>query len=247
MGISMSNISISEPSNDDKEKLFQEVYDQINKRGLPVKFPPSLLSFCTTDDIRQEFMVGVVKRLKKVKTFKEGTGTSPCLGYLLDGGVKSVQDYIRKICNRYFLPHCSCKIWAVKKYDKCPKCHGPIEYTTVFGEEVLSGTARQSGTDKIVESKLEVEKFREFLGKQKAKKAVDLFNILCGKDTGPCITCGGTCSGSISDFEFRRGKWRSGCININKKVGAYWGVSSARIGIIFAQLTSLANKFIGQK
>lgn len=234
-------ISVSEAN---KDKLFQEVYDQVTKRGLPIKFPPSLLSFCTIDDVRQEFWVGVVRRLKKVKPFKTGTGTSPQAGYLLDGGVHAVQDYVRKICNRNLLPHCSCKIWAVKKYDKCPKCGDPIEYTTIFGEDILPGVTRQPAPDKVVESKLEVEKFRVFLEQQKAKKVIDLFNILCGKDTGPCIACGGSCIGSMSDFELRRGKWRSGCSNLNKQVAAYWKVSPARVGIIFSQLTILANKFI---
>ena len=83
-----------------KEKLFQEVYDHIEKRGLPVKFPPSLLSFTTMEDVKQEFFVGVTKRLHKVKIFKEGTGTSPCSGYLIDGGVHAVQDYVRRVGNR---------------------------------------------------------------------------------------------------------------------------------------------------
>jgi hypothetical protein len=196
------------------------------------------------EDVRQEFFVGVTKRLKKVKNFKEGTGTSPEMGYLVDGGVHAVQDYVRRICNRNLLPHCACKIWAVKKYDKCPKCGSEISYSTVYGEDIISESMTQRGPDKIVEGKLEIEKFRVYLEKQKAKKVLDLFNILCGHDSGPCGMCGDTCKGSLSDFEFRRSKWRSGCINLPNRVAIYWNVSPARVGVIMKQLTLMANKFI---
>lgn len=232
--------------NIDRDKLFQEVYNHIQKHGYPIKFPPSLLHFTTMDDVRQEFFVGVTKRLHKVKVFKEGTGTSPEVGYLVDGGVKGVQDYVRKICNRNLLPHCSCKIWASKKYDKCPKCNSEISYSMVFGEDIISEALRQSGPDKIVESKLEIEKFRDYLIKQKAKKAVELFNILCGHDIGPCNICSDTCKGSISDFEFRRGKWRSGCMNMTDRVAKYWGVSPARVNVTLTKLFRLAAVFIGK-
>jgi hypothetical protein len=230
--------------NIEQDKLFQKVYDHITQRGLPIRFPPSLLSFCTMEDVRQEFFVGVTKRLKKVKNFKEGTGTSPEMGYLVDGGVHAVQDYVRRICNRNLLPHCACKIWAVKKYDKCPKCGSEISYSTVYGEDIISESMTQRGPDKIVEGKLEIEKFRVYLEKQKAKKVLDLFNILCGHDSGPCGMCGDTCKGSLSDFEFRRSKWRSGCINLPNRVAIYWNVSPARVGVIMKQLTLMANKFI---
>ena len=228
----------------DKSKLFQEVCNLIEKRGFPVKFPPSLLSFTTMEDVKQEFWVGVAKRLKKVKTFKEGTGTSPCVGYLVDGGVKCVQDYVRRICNRNLLPHCSCKIWTTKRYDKCPKCGSEISYSTVYGEDIISESISQISPDKIAEGKLEIEKFRAFLEKQKSKKVLALFNILCGHDMGPCNMCGDTCNGGLSDFEFRRGQWRSGCINLPNRIATFWGVSSGRVNIIMKQLTILAKKFI---
>ena len=227
-----------------KDLLFQKVYEYITLRGYPIKFPPSLFHFTTMDDVKQEFWVGVTKRLGKVKIFKEGTGTSPEMGYVVDGGVKSVQDYVRRICNRNLLPHCSCKIWAVKKYDKCPKCGSEISYAEIYDNEVISESTRQLTPDKIVGPKLEIEKFRVFLEKQKAKKALELFNILCGNDVGPCDACVDTCKGSISDFEFRRNKWRSGCVNMPSRVATHWGVSSARVGVVFSQLTALANKFI---
>lgn len=227
----------------DKGELFQKVYEHITQRGYPVKFPPSLLHFTTMDDVKQEFWVGVTKRLRKVKTFKEGTGTSPEMGYLVDGGVKAVQDYVRRVCNRNLLPHCACKIWAVKKYDKCPKCGSEISRSEIYGEDIISESIQRS-PDKIAEGKLEVEKFRVFLEKQKAKKALDLFNILCGHNKGPCSMCGDTCKDSLSDFEFRRDKWRSGCINLPSRIATYWGVSQARVGVVFKQLTLLANKFI---
>ena len=227
-----------------KDELFQKVYEYITLRGIPVRFPPSLFHFTTMDDVKQEFWVGVTKRLSKVKTFKEGTGTSPEVGYVVDGGVHAVQDYVRRVCNRNLLPHCSCKIWAVKKYDKCPKCGSEISYSEVYDSEVISASTRQLTPENIVGPKLEIEKFRIFLEKQKAKKALELFNILCGNDVGPCNVCSNTCKGSISDFEFRRNKWRSGCVNMPSRVSAHWGISSARVGIIFKQLTLLANKFI---
>ena len=227
-----------------QDVLFEKVHTHILQRGFPIKFPPSLLHFTTMADVQQEFWIGVTKRLKKVKTFKEGTGTSPEMGYVIDGGVKSVQDYVRRICNRNLLPHCSCKIWAIKKYDKCPKCGGEISYSEIFGEDIISGSTRQLSPEKIVEPKLEIEKFRVFLEKQKAKKVLALFNILCGHDKGPCGVCGDTCKGSLSDFEFRRGKWRSGCMNMSSRVAAFWQVSPARVGVVFSQLTKLANQFI---
>lgn len=227
-----------------QDVLFEKVHAHILQRGFPIKFPPSLLHFTTMDDVHQEFWIGVTKRLKKVKTFKEGTGTSPELGYVVDGGVKSVQDYVRRICNRNLLPHCLCKIWTIKKYDKCPKCGGEINHSEIYGEDIISGSTRQLTPDKIVEPKLEIEKFRVFLEKQKAKKAVELFNIMCGKDSGPCLLCVDTCKGSISDFEFRRSKWRSGCTNLPNRVAAFWGVSPARVGVVMRQLTTLAKKFI---
>lgn len=228
----------------DKGALFQKVYDHIAQRGFPVKFPPSLLHFTTMDDVKQEFWIGVTKRLHKVKNFKEGTGTSPEMGYLVDGGVKSVQDYVRRICNHNLLPHCSCKIWATKKYDKCPKCGGVISYSEICGEDIISASMTQHSPDRIVEGKLEIEKFRAFLEKQQTKKVLDLFDILCGHNKIPCDICTNTCKGSLSDFEFRRDKWRSGCINMPNRVAAHWHVSPARVGVIFKQLTLLANKFI---
>lgn len=227
-----------------KGELFKKVYEHITQRGFPIKFPPSLLHFTTMDDVKQEFWVGVTKRLKKVKNFKEGTGTSPEMGYVVDGGVKAVQDYVRRVCVRNLLPHCACKIWAVKKHDKCPKCGSEISYDEIYDVDIISESTIQRGPDKIAEGKLEVEKFRVFLSQQKAKKVLDLFNILCGYDKGPCGMCMDTCKGSVSDFEFRRGKWRSGCVNLPNRVAAFWQVSPARVGVIFAQLTKLANKFI---
>jgi len=230
----------------DKDALFQEVYTHIKQRGLPVKFPPSLLEFCTYEDVQQEFWLGVTRRLKKVKPFKEGTGTSPQFGFLVDGGVHAVQDYVRRVCNRNLLPHCACKIWATKKYDKCPKCGSEISYSTIYGEDIISRSTTQCGPDKIAEGKLEVEKFRAYLEKQKAKKVLYLFSILCGHNKGPCDICPDTCKGSICDFELRRGKWRSGCINLPSRVAVYWNVSPARVGVVFAKLTKLANEFINQ-
>lgn len=227
-----------------KDVLFQEVYDHIKQRGFPIKFPPSLLHFTTMDDVHQEFWVGVSKRLKKVKTFKEGTGTSPEMGYVVDGGVKSVQDYVRRICNRNLLPHCSCKIWTTKKYDKCPKCGGEISYSEIYREDIISASTRQLTPENIVGPKLEIEKFKVFLEDQDIKKALELFRVLCGNDMGPCNMCSDTCKGSISDFEFRRNKWRSGCVNMPHRVAQYWQVSPARVGVVFTQLTKLANKFI---
>lgn len=227
-----------------KDTLFQEVHKYIMLRGFPVRFPPSLLHFTTVEDFRQEFWVGVSRRLNKVKTFKEGTGTSPEIGYLVDGGVHSVQDYVRQLCNRNLLPHCSCKIWATKKYDKCPKCGSAISYSEIYDSEIISESTHQLTPDKIVGPKLEVEQFGVFLKKQNAKRALALFNVLCGNDTGPCKICTNTCKNSMSDFEFRRSKWRSGCTNMASKVAKYWGVSPSRVNVIFTQLTKLANRFI---
>ena len=229
-----------------KGELFLQVVESIQKQGLPFRFPPSLFNFVTLDDVKQEFYEGVSGRLNKVKKYEQGTGTSPEVGFLIDGGVKRVQSFIRSTCAKNLYPHCACKTWVSRVTVKCQKCGKEVVFAEIVTPltEFYEQTLFNNGIFAI-EARLTLEQFTKYLRKCKSKRPYEMFKILTGNDLGPCDVCDKTCKGAISMFEFKNKKWQSGCINMRVKIAKYWGMSVNRVSSVYIQLKTLAKDYAG--
>lgn len=230
----------------DRGELFAAVQESVRSNGLPFRFPPSLLVFVSLDDVKQEFYVGVARRLLKVRTHAPGTKTSPEVGYLLDGGVKAVQDMVRQICNAHLLPYCGCHVWSPKNVISCPKCGEKTAHAEIYSSLTdISEDAHAAGTDSaaIAMARITLGEFTTLLQKHNSSRAYDLFKIISGADLGPCNICAEKCKGVISEFEKRNNKWHSGCVNMRVKVADYWQCSTNRVSTVYAQLKKIAKAY----
>jgi hypothetical protein len=234
----------------DRGELFAAVQESVRSNGLPFRFPPSLLLFVELSDVRQEFWVGVSRRLLKVRTHIPGTGTSPPIGYLLDGGVRAVQDMVRSICNANLLPYCGCNVWSPKNVASCAKCGEKTAHAEIYSSLTDDSSdvrdvydVARAGPEAIAMARITLGEFETLLQKHNSTRTHDLFKILCGSDPGPCIQCIESCKGAISEFEQRNGKWNSGCINMRAKIADYFGCSTNRVSTIYNQLKKIAKAY----
>lgn len=234
----------------DRGALFSMVQESIKNKGFPFRVPPSLLLFVELSDVRQQFWVGVSKRLLKVRAFTPGTNTSPPEGYLLDGGVKSVQDMVRQICNTHLLPYCKCHVWSPKNVIICPKCGEKTAHAEIYSSLTNEANDVFDVPDmnclnpaEVAIARVTLGEFENLLKKHNSTKAYGLFRIISGGDLGPCDICAEPCKGAISEFEQRNNKWHSGCVNMRVKVADYWKCSTNRISTVYAQLKKIAKAY----
>jgi hypothetical protein len=237
-------------NDNDRSLIFEEVQKQIATRGFPFKFPPSLLLFVELSDVKQEFFTGIARRLRKVKAFTPGTGTSPPIGFVLDGGVKAVQDMVRQICNMHLLPYCGCNVWSPKNVASCPKCGEKTAHAEIYSSLTDDSNDVRDvydvglvGPEAIAMARITLGEFEALLQKHNSTRTYDLFKILCGADLGPCDICAEKCKGVVSEFEKRNNKWHSGCVNMRVKIADYWHCSTNRVSTVYAQLKRIAKTY----
>ena len=234
----------------DRGELLSAVQESVRSNGLPFRFPPSLLLFVELSDVKQEFWLGVSRRLLKVRTHTPGTGTSPPVGYLLDGGVKAVQDMVRQICNMHLLPYCGCNVWSPKNVASCPKCGEKTAHAEIYSSLTDDSNdvrdvydVARVGPEAIAMARITLGEFEVLLQKHNSTRAYDLFKIISGADLGPCDICAEKCKGVVSEFEKRNNKWHSGCVNMRVKIADYFGCSTNRVSTIYNQLKKIAKAY----
>ena len=238
-------------NNTERNKLFQEVQKQIAIKGFPFKVPPSLFVFVSLEDIKQEFYVGISRRLLKVRKHVPNTNTSPPIGYVLDGGTKAVKDMIRQVYNEHLLPYCGCKVWSPKNITICSKCGEKTAHAEIFSSttDVVTDDVRDiydtlySNPAEIAMARVTLSEFETLLKKHHSTKMYELFKILCGADLRPCAQCKEQCKNAISMFEQKNKKFSSGCVNFRVKVADAWGCSVARVNTVYKQLKKLAKTY----